>query len=40
MRKIKYIQNIRLCRLYGFKPRNPISFFFWKWFSKESKEQT
>lgn len=39
MKNIKYIEHIRVCRMFGFKPRNPISFLFWKIFSKKGGEQ-
>lgn len=30
MKKLTYAEHCRLAYLFGFKPRNPISFLIWK----------
>ena len=36
MKKLTYAEHCRLAYLFGFKPRNPISFLVWKIRNKRS----
>lgn len=38
MKKLTYAEHCRLAYLFGFKPRNPISFLIWKIKRKRSKD--